>query len=188
MKYTVMNAEQLSETDIKTILRAWSILEWKNLTSEQFKTKFKKSAFHFLYEKDTVVALLRVNDEFFFRNKDIVYNIPELVGLISLVPGKGFGKELLARLKESLLEEDRECLGFCFENNRGFYEKCGFEVFEGKAKYFLEQDKGKWVSSEDDDVLNINLKPSTIQVIKALSLENFAFSGDVETVSQICSL
>lgn len=177
MEYKVKSSTDLTANEIKSILDGWGIVEWSNLTSDEFTQKFINSEFHTLYDGGELVSLCRINNDFSFKIDGKVYKIAEMVGLVSLVKGSGYGKELLTHLRANQQSRDIECIGFCYAHNRGFYQKCGIEVLEGYAKFFKEpsEKKGEWIASDDDDVICVNLSAATILQIKGLNKANFAY-------------
>jgi N-acetylglutamate synthase-like GNAT family acetyltransferase len=168
MKYYIKSSAEVTQNEVKTIIETWSIEEWKYLTLKEFSELFKSSDFHLLYDQGLLVSALRINKEFSFDVNGELFSIPELVGFVSVIQGRGYGRHLLKKLKNTLKESNVECIGFCSSSNRAFYEKCGFEVFENQAKYFYELNDKKLVPSDDDDVVDINL--DAISKEKILSL------------------
>jgi hypothetical protein len=180
MEFIKKSALELTPVEIGILLGAWSVQEWKMMTVGQFQEKFINSDFYLLKETDEIVALLRVNNSFTFRVGERTVNIPELVGLVSLVQKKGYGKIILEKLKIDLMQNNKECVGFCFSYNRGFYEKCGIEVLPGVAKYFKERDGEAWRDAEDDDVINVYLSEINREMILGLNAGNNAYLIEVE--------
>lgn len=175
MKHLVKKTNQITEVERSKILNAWSIEEWKDLTDKEFSEIFKTSEWHLLYDDEVFVAVVRVNTKFSFNIGENEYNVSEMVGLAALEKGKGYGKEIVLRLIESLKDRNIECIGFCYEHNRGFYEKCGVEVLTGLAKFFLEKHGDECVLSDDDDVINVTLTEKLRSEIFKLSYESPAY-------------
>mgnify|MGYP001458600022 CR=1 FL=1 len=174
MEVTIKSAKELSEVEIKKILSAWGVNDWMNLSTEEFQAKFQNSKFYLLYDNKELGAILRINYDFEFQVKEIMFQIPELVGFVSLVQSKGYGKHLIQFLRHDMIAKDTECIGFCYAHNRGFYQKSEIEVLEDKAKFFYESIEEEVIPSDDDDILNINLKPETISLLKVLDDNNMA--------------
>jgi N-acetylglutamate synthase-like GNAT family acetyltransferase len=188
MNYIIKQANEIDSKFIPQILKAWGISEWIDMSNEQFVEKFSDSEFHIVLDNNEIVSVLRIYKNFSFNVNEKVYNIPEMVGLVSIVEGRGYGKFLLENMKKNLVERNVECIGFCFEHNRGFYSKCGIEVMEGKAKFFLEEQEDRLVPSEDDDVININLKPETREAIINLTKDNPAILKNPQISATTCAI
>lgn len=60
-------------------------------------------------------------------------------GIIANEKGKGYGKQLMRAIRDYLIAHDTIGLGFCFPNNKGFYEKCGLTVEPMAAQRFIYQ-------------------------------------------------
>lgn len=174
MEYKIKAASELTDSEISEVLKAWNIEEWYSMSAGDFKKRFASSVFHLLYDNERIVSLCRVMPDFRFKIDEQVFNVHEFVGFVSIVQGKGYGKELITRVRETLKKQGSECIGFCFKRNRGFYEKCGVRVLEDYAKYFMEpaDADGSMQVSVDDDVVDINLSLKTYIAIMCLKADN----------------
>lgn len=168
--YTIKETSKLSLKEIRVILTHWDVPEWKNMSGEKFRSTFSKSEFHLLTGPDSkLLCVARINFRFKIEVQQIIYNIAELVGLVAIEKGKGYGKRLLGHIQQNLIKRNIEVIGFCEKPARPFYEKCNIPVLYNKAKYLIETTGEEEIISSDDDILNINLRAATCKVIKGLN-------------------
>lgn len=168
--YTIKETSQLSLKEIKVILTYWDVPEWKNMSSEKFRSVFSQSEFHLLTTTDSkLLCVARINFRFKIEVKQVRYNIAELVGLVAMEKGKGYGKKLLAHIQQNLVKRNIEVIGFCEKPVRPFYKKSGIPVLYNKARYLVEITGDEKMISNDDDILNITLRSATLKVIKGLN-------------------
>lgn len=168
--YIIKETSQLTLKEIKVILMSWDVPEWRNMSSEKFRNVFSQSEFHLLASPDSkLLCIARINFRFKIEVQQVIYDIAELVGLVAIEKGKGYGKKLLAHVQQNLVRRNIEVIGFCEKPVRLFYEKSGIPVLYNKAKYLVEMTGDEKVISSDDDILNINLHPGTLKVFKGLS-------------------
>lgn len=168
--YTIKETSRLSLKEINIILTHWDVPEWKNMSSEKFRSVFSQSEFHLLTGPDSkLLCASRINFRFKIEVKQIIYNVAELVGLVAIEKGKGYGKRLLIHIQQNLIKRNIEVIGFCEKPVRPFYKKCSIPVLYNKARYLVEMTGDEKVISSDDDILNISLQPATLKVIKGLN-------------------
>lgn len=168
--YTIKETSRLSLKEINTILTYWDVPEWKNMSSEKFRSVFSQSEFHLLKGPDSkLLCAARINFRFKIEIQQTIYNIAELVGLVAIEKGKGYGKRLLANMQQNLTKRNIEVIGFCEKPVRPFYKKCSIPLLYNKAKYLIEMNGDKKTISSDDDILNISLHPGTLKVVKGLN-------------------
>lgn len=148
MDFFIKSSKDLSDIEIKQILHGWNVEERNHLSPEKFRHEFSGSEFYLLYDNNKLVTFCRRIKNFKFELNGNEYKLSQLAGLVSLNRGKGFAKELMDFTRIHLQAEKIECIGFCKKYNREFYEKCGIEVFPGKASTIVEG---------EDDIVNINL-------------------------------
>lgn len=81
------------------------------------------------------------------------YSILGVGGIVSNVKGKGYGKKIMATIKQYLMENHKTGIGFCGKHNRLFYEKCGFSVDPDLIHRFVYYTGNKKVVNHNDDCL-----------------------------------
>ena len=171
--YTIKETNELSLREIRTILTHWDVPEWKNMSSEKFRITFARSEFHLLTDIDSnILCVARINFRFKIEIRQLVYNIAELVGLVSIEKGKGYGKKLMSCIKQNLSKRKIEVIGFCGKEVRPFYKKCGIPVLHDKAKYLVEISGDEKVITTDDDILNLSLGSKNFKILQQLSKTN----------------
>ena len=175
--YIVKTPTELSEEEIKTILEAWDVEEWKNMNSDEFKTRFDKSEFHLLADENAqLLSVARINHKFRVKIGETVYQISELVGFVAIVILHEYGKTLLSKTAENLKSRNIEAIGFCRKRTSRFYETTGFNLFYDKVKFIREWKDGAWFTPvEDDHIVSVTLGEKTSPLFENLSDENPAY-------------
>lgn len=85
------------------------------------------------------------------------FSIMGIGGIVANEKGKGYGKKIMPAIKDHLLSCGITGVGFCEMHNRGFYEKCGFEVDTNLIRRFVFLEDGRRiVNMEDDCVLYLD--------------------------------
>lgn len=170
LTYEIKHAEKLSASEVAVILKSWEEPEWSSLTWEEFKEKFSGSEFHLLKDKDAnICCLTRINFDFKVELKQSVYDICELVGLVSVVKSKGYGQQLLQYIVSNLQHRKIDCIGFCGKELRPFYEKCNIPILYNQAEYLQEKiSDGQTEPNPDDDILIIFLSDNKYQLLAGL--------------------
>ncbi|WP_366143263.1 phosphoribosylanthranilate isomerase [Soonwooa sp.] len=175
LKYIIKKASEISDEDIKTILNLWEIEAWKNMSSQDFKTYFQDTEFQFLLnEQNEILALLRLNPNFVLEIDHEKFQFTEMVGLVAAVKGQSYGSVLLQRFAQNAKENNRQIISFCEAPLRNFYRRNNIEILKNKAKFIQEFDDGTWQTSEDDDILIINLNPENKNSLAQLNENNIA--------------
>lgn len=176
MIYSVKKPGELTESDIKVIIKLWENEEWFGLSSDDFKILFKDSEFHLLLDNENKIAsILRLNFDFTLKVSENLYSFAEMGGFASLQKGKGHGSQLLQLSIENITKRNLETIGFCFSDLRPFYEKCNIQILYDKAKFIQEKDGNNWIISEDDDILIIHLPEEKKNLLKQLNPEQKAY-------------
>ncbi len=174
--YKVKAAANLRDSDIKTILEIWELADWEGMNPDAFREKFKNSEFHLLKNQSSgILAVARMNFDFKIQINDQTYAYPEFGGFVASPRGKGYGTELLVNVIQNLKARKMEALGFCEKPLRPYYEKCGIQILYDQAKFLREAEQNEWVPSNDDDILDLTLSSTSLQLLKSLNPENLAF-------------
>jgi len=74
-------------------------------------------------------------------------------GIIANDKGKGYGKQIMSAIREYLISHNTIGLGFCFPNNQGFYEKCGFTVETMSTQRFISRNGVERLTAEGQYIL-----------------------------------
>ncbi len=174
--YQVKQAQELSAGEIRQVLHAWEVGEWLNLSESAFKQRFAQSEFHLLTGPgNTLLAIARINFDFCLRIDQHRYAFAELVGLVSIQPRQGYGSHLINLLTGTLRGRNVEVLGFCEQPLRGFYQQCNVPILYGQARYVRERDHDQWVTSTDDDILDLTLSRESAGLLSSLNGQRLAY-------------
>ncbi|MBI2593724.1 GNAT family N-acetyltransferase [Candidatus Daviesbacteria bacterium] len=113
------------------------------------KEKMLDRHFFLLEQRKEVLAMgqllpvepIKFNSEEFF--------VLGIGGIIAKQKGKGYGKAIMAAIKDWLVNRNKTGIGFCKLKNKGFYEKCGFLtnidllnrfVYLGTEKFYADSE------------------------------------------------
>ncbi|WP_207434180.1 GNAT family N-acetyltransferase [Sabulibacter ruber] len=174
--YHSKKAEDLREEEIATILEHWEVPEWRQMDAEAFREKFAKSDFHLLVgERSEILCVARINFDFRIRINDQEHDFAEFVGFVAMEKGKGYGTQLLEAVVGSMKARNVETIGFCEQELRPFYEKCGIEILYDKAKRLREMESDQWVVPTDDDILVLNLSSEKLEALRNLNEDNLGY-------------
>jgi hypothetical protein len=175
--YSVKNPVDLSDEEIRNILDAWEVEEWKNMKPEEFRNRFIKSEFHLLTENSSrILSVARINFNFKVKIEETTYPIAELVGFVSVVILEGHGKTLLKNIAENLNQRQIEAIGFSRKRTAKFYESSGFKLLYDKVQFLRERKDDQWFTpTEDDHIISLSLTDSTLQLFENLSTQNPAY-------------
>lgn len=142
MKAIIKNAKDLTEDEFNQINNA-SLREFKKALS---RIEISSGRIFFLLSDDKKVlamgnllpiAPINLNQE--------TFSILGIGGIIANEKGKGYGKEIMTAIRDYLAAKDKTGIGFCMPRNRGFYEKCGFNIDTSSVPRFIYLKGGKRV-------------------------------------------
>lgn len=71
--------------------------------------------------------------------QDEVYPVWGVAAVVSIVKGKGYGRELMESMISFASEKNEMIIGFCEEKNIGFYNKTGFKTIKHGGSYVAYQ-------------------------------------------------
>lgn len=175
-RHIIKRANELTETEIETILRYWAVPDWISMSPEDFTAAFSDSEFHLLKdESDNMLSFCRLYLRFCLRIGSQKREMAELVGLVSVIPGKGYGLTILQHVMEQVILRDLSTIGFCESGLRLFYEKLRIEILPGQARYILEMSSEGWKASSDEDILILHLPAALRQELILLSHDRPAY-------------
>jgi len=180
IKYLLAKPAELSSSQMEFILRLWQIEEWLLLTRREFEEIFYNNDFHLLTDDSgNILSVSRINYNFQVSVSDSIHTIAELVGFVSQTPRQGHGSLLFRNILSNLTDRGIEAIGFCEPVSRGFYEKCGVEIFYTQSRFIKEKINGEWVDSSDEDIINLTLSDRTRTIISGLtsSIPAYLISG-----------
>ncbi|MDQ1095595.1 MULTISPECIES: GNAT family N-acetyltransferase [Chryseobacterium] len=177
MKYETKKVHELTATQIEDILELWNVPQWNGITTDEFRTSFSNSEFHFLVEGNKILAVLRLNMDLILDIDDKEHAFMEVVGFVSSEKNKGYGRKLLHYFKDHIQERNLEVIGFCKAELRPFYEKCQIRILYNQARIIKEKEGTAWINSEDDDTLIFTLSDEKATLLSQLP-ENKTYLKD----------
>lgn len=65
------------------------------------------------------------------------FSILGIGGILANEKGKGYGRQIMTAIKNYLTANNKTGVGFCSLHNKGFFEKCGFNVDMTSIKRFI---------------------------------------------------
>jgi len=176
MNYKIKTPDELSDDEIQHILILWNISEWKEMKLTHFRNLFENSEFHFLFNSnDEILVVIRLNFDFVLEISGKQYSLAEAVGLVAGQEKKGYGSKLVQLFKKNMMQRNIETVGFCFADLRPFYQRCGIQILENKAKSIIEKTETGWITAEDDDILIFNISEENKEILLNLNSENNAY-------------
>ncbi len=108
----------------------------------------------FLLKNDDVIfamgALLEVKHVVFDGKEYTIYGF---VNVVAKEKGKGYGRQVVQAMKESLTIHDKTGLGFCMLKNKRFYEKCGFNINTSSTQRFVYRKGTKRITNQDGQII-----------------------------------
>lgn len=134
MKLVVKNAEDLTQDQLNQINRA-SLREFQ--TTLPSKQKLAGRLFFLLLRGKKVLAMGQLLPIEPVRFNQKSFSILGIGGIIANEKGKGYGKQIVTAIRNYLIAKDKIGVGFCMPRNRGFYEKCGFDIDTTSVQRFV---------------------------------------------------
>lgn len=142
--------KQLTKEDVSELNRAITCV-WPKV-SEMSPQQLEETT-HFILKNEEGQFLAQgqiLTIEPFVFNKER-FSILGIGWIIAREKGKGYGRELLNGIKSYLLQKKKTGVGFCNEENRPFYEKCGFNTAPGIISRFVYYEgEQKLLNSHND--------------------------------------
>jgi hypothetical protein len=80
-----------------------------------------------------------------------IFDIYGICGIIANEKGKGYGRELMAIIKQYLIDNIKSGVGFT--GVPGFYEKCGYKSDKDSLKRFVCVADGKEIANTSDEYI-----------------------------------
>lgn len=157
-RHIIKNVSDLTKTEVDVILQHWAVSGWLSMSLEEFSAIFSDSEFHLLTdESGNILSCCRLYLRFRLKIGTREWEMAELVGLVSVIPGKGYARSLLQHLMNYVMQHNLITIGFCECAIRLFYEKLQIETLPAQARYILETTDEGWKSSSDEDILIIHM-------------------------------
>lgn len=131
----------------EAIFREFKVLF--NSTSDQSKDK----SFFLLKKGDFIFAmgaLWKVQPVIFNGENFIMYGV---LNVVANIKGKGYGKQVVSTMRKYLTSKNFTGFGFCMLKNRGFYEKCGFNINTTSTQRFVYKKGNERITNQDGQII-----------------------------------
>lgn len=94
-----------------------------------------------------------------------VFSFLNIGGIIANEKARGYGGRVMIAIRDYLTSSEAIGLGFCFPENRGFYEKCGLKVDTTSTKRFIYRNGTETKTAEGQYVIYQDSPNRTIERI-----------------------
>lgn len=144
----VKTGKELSVAEIKQINKA-KTREFK--TPPLDKEQLVQTLFFLLLDNNKILAMgeLIPIEPVSFNGE--LFSIFGFGGIVANEKDKGYGREIMTAIKDHLSKVDKTGVGFCAIRNKGFYEKCGFNVNSYIIKRFVFKKGKETITNKEDD-------------------------------------
>jgi hypothetical protein len=149
-KLVIKSGTKLSPHEISQINQAKA----KEFKAPPLQPRALKTAqFFLLLDDDTILALGELIPVEPVKFSGETFSILGVGGILASEKGKGYGKKIMAVIKDYLVTKNKTGVGFCALRNKGFYEKCGFNIDTTSIKRFVFQKGNKKTTNSEDGCL-----------------------------------
>lgn len=131
----------------------------KSAIFREFKVSFRiedqspDKLFFLLKEQDKILAmgaLWKVKPVIFDGQE---YSFLAVLNVVANEKGKGYGRQVVDGMRKYAIKQDKTCFGFCMPKNKGFYEKCGFQIEEKSTQRFVYQKGTERITNQDGQII-----------------------------------
>ena len=148
IKINIIRGTKLTKSDAKNVRALWIKQEQGELEIDK-KTSYGTDIFFLVKDGAKLIAAGRLQKQNVeFRSK--TYAILGIADIASKVKGAGHGRILMTSIRNYLADNKKTGVGFCAENNAGFYRKIGIKVNRQLISRFYSKLEGK---ETGDDVV-----------------------------------
>lgn len=149
-RIVLRNSSELSDDELT---------QMKEAIFREFKVPFRiqdnpqDTLYFFLKQQNAILAMGALGEV-----TPVIFNGDEFtfLGVLNVVAnekGKGYGKQVVTAMRESITTQDRTGLGFCFPSNKGFYEKCGFKIEANSTQRFVYRKGIERIINQDGQII-----------------------------------
>jgi hypothetical protein len=149
----------------KSLINKARVKEWGKDEKKNFSKDFEPGTEWFFVKDGVNVVSLGGLRPIKIEYSGKKYNIKGICSIISLVKGKGYGKNLIGRMIAHLKKNGKSGLGF---TGKGvFFRKAGLEVKKNFIKRFVYRNPktGKEIVDDDGDGIYFNGKDNLIRKV-----------------------
>ena len=162
-KLIIKSGTKLSPHEISQINQA----KTKEFKAPPLQARALKTAkFFLLLDGDKILAIGELIPVEPVNFSGEIFSILGVGGILASEKGKGYGKKIMAAIKDYLVSKNKTGIGFCVLRNKDFYKKCGFKVDTNSIKRFVFQKGNKKITnSEDNCVLYLDSSDHFMQKV-----------------------
>ena len=151
--------------NLKKILKNSSELTGDELSQiqsailKEFKLPFRiedqsPDRLFFLLKKENLILAMGA----LWEVKPVMFDGDEFsfLGVLNVVAnekGKGYGRQVVETMRKYAIEHDKTTFGFCMPKNKGFYEKCGFQIEEKSTQRFVYHKGPEKITNKDGQII-----------------------------------
>lgn len=159
----IKSGRELSQSEIDQINQA----EAREFKAPPRQAKdFKTAQFFYSLMAERILAMGKLIPVEPVNFNGEVFSVLGIGGILAEEKGKGYGKQIMIAIKDYLVTKNKTGVGFCALRNKGFYEKCGFNVDITLIKRFIFlKDNDKITNSGDDCVLYLDASDHFIEKV-----------------------
>jgi len=140
-------------------LTADELAQIKEAIFREFKVPFKiedqspDKLFFLLKEQREILAMGAL-----WEVKPVIFDGEEfsfssVLNVVANEKGKGYGKQTVLAMRNSLTKNNKTGFGFCMPKNKGFYEKCGFQIEEKSTQRFIYHKGSERITNKDGQII-----------------------------------
>ena len=166
MNIEIIEGKKLPQEDALAIMQilANTFGDGRKIDPEK-KILFKNQELYFILRNNNEIVTVGCLKSLILKFCGEDFPIKGISGVVSIFPGKGYGKILMDEMRHYLKKKDFMAIGFCTRKNIPFYRKCNFSVKENMTEKFILRDKEGSPQENPDkarDLLFFNDKYSLI--------------------------
>lgn len=155
---------------LRTIDELWTdAFGWQPVPADE-EVEVDPTASLFLLRSDdeTNILATAVVTPFYVDFTGIRYPVQGILNVVAAVQGQGYGRTIMAAVKEWLISENQTGMGFAKRSVSPFYTRCGYEVERDLVERFREECSESTVRPHpdgDEDIFHTNDYANLIQKI-----------------------
>ena len=167
MNIDIIKGEQLTDKTID-MMNQQRLHEYGENTKD-FRKNELESIFFFLNNDNAKIKAFGMLKPVTLTYQEQSFHILGIGNIIAREKGSGWGKILMAEIKDYLKGESHIGLGFCDKAVVGFYEKCGYDIVEHLSPRFryqyAKQTNGHETLKKPRDILCFDSHQSLINTL-----------------------
>ena len=155
---------------LRTIDELWTdAFNWQPVPDdEEVESDPEASLFLLRSDDNKHVLATAVVKPFDVRFAGVTYQVQGILNVVAAVQKQGYGRMVMAAVKELLIAERQTGLGFAKRGVSEFYSRCGYRVERDLVERFREEAADRTLRPHPDgeeDVIYVNDRAGLIQTI-----------------------